>query len=144
MKKIILIALLFSACSSPEALLKRAIKKGAKVKIDTVKVIVEKVTPEVKTDSVFISKPGDTVYINKEKLKIKYVKLPGDSVFIEGKCEKDTLRIEVPVAVTTDISAGYEWWIVLGVGIFGFGLCFFIFTIVMRLKNRAENPPPRM
>lgn len=135
MKKILLILLLFSACKSPEALLKKAIAKGAKVKTDTVKIIVERVTPEVKKDTVFLTKEGDTVYINKEKLKIKYVKLAGDSVFIEGKCESDTVKIEVPVTVTTEISAGYTLWELIGVGLLSFTISFLLFKLVLAMRN---------
>jgi len=77
-------------------------------------VYIEKsiVVPEIKTDTVFRSEPGDTVRIEKERLKIKYVNLPGDSVYIEGKCESDTVTVEVPVTVTKEIKAeGWlKWW----------------------------------
>lgn len=135
MKKILLILLLFSACKSPEDLLKKAIAKGAKVKTDTVKVTIEKIKPEIKKDTVFITKAGDTVYINKDKLKIKYVKLPGDSVFIEGKCEADTIKVEVPYAVTTTISAGYEWWKVVLVGLGSAGLVLFILWVTKKVDK---------
>ena len=58
--------------------------------------------------------------IEKEKLKIKYVKIPGDSVFIEGACVPDTLKILVPTTVTEVVHAEKpwmnKWWIWLLVG----------------------------
>jgi hypothetical protein len=82
-----------------------AIAKGAVIIHDTV--FVEKVVtvPEVKTDTVFESIEGDTVFISKDRLKIKYINLPGDSVFIQGKCESDTVIIKVPVTITKEITA---------------------------------------
>jgi hypothetical protein len=95
-----------------ERALKKAEQLGANVSRDTI--FIEKVVtvPEVKTDTVFSSSEGDTVYISKDRLKLKYVNLPGDSVFIEGKCESDTVRLEIPVTITKEISAKswLKWW----------------------------------
>jgi hypothetical protein len=60
--------------------LKKAIEKGAIVKSDTVYQTVEVIRPEVKTDTLFKLVQGDTVYIEKDRLKIKYVRLAGDTV----------------------------------------------------------------
>lgn len=104
---------LLSACS-PEKLLQKAIDKGAKVTTDTVYQDVRVFVPLVKTDSVFTSLPGDTVRITKDRLEIKYVKLAGEKVYIEGACLPDTLKIEVPVTVTRTISAGYTKFQLIG------------------------------
>lgn len=90
--------------------LKKAELKGAIIKVDTVYIEKQVFVPEVKTDTIFKTKEGDTVYISKEKLKIKYVKLPGDSVYLEGKCEADTVKINVPVTITKEISAPKGFW----------------------------------
>ncbi len=92
--------------------LKKAIAKGAIISSDTIWKAVEIYVPEVTTDTLFRSVQGDTVRIEKDRLKIKYVKLPGDSVYIEGKCETDTVKVEVPVTVTKTIQATtwLKWW----------------------------------
>jgi hypothetical protein len=55
---------------------------------DTVRVVV----PEVKVDTVVkVNDLLDTIYIEKEQLKVK-VWMKGDDVFIEGKC--DTVYID--------------------------------------------------
>ena len=89
---------------------KEAIALGAKVTADTVYKPVQVFVPQVKTDTVFESKQGDTVLIEKERLKIKYVNLPKDSVYIYGECEADTVIQKVPYTVTKKISAGYTKW----------------------------------
>lgn len=96
-----------------ERALKKAEQLGAKVGSDTVYVERTVFVDSVRVDSVFTSKVGDTVYLTKDRLKVKYVKLPGDSVFIEGKCEADTIRIQVPVTVTKNIESGYGVWDIL-------------------------------
>jgi hypothetical protein len=83
--------------------LKKAQLKGAVIQSDTVYIEKLVTVPEVKTDTVFKSEIGDTVFIAQDRLKIKYVRLPGDSVFIEGKCESDTIRMEIPVTIVKEI-----------------------------------------
>lgn len=89
--------------------LKKADLKGAVIASDTVYIEKLVTVPEVKTDTVFKSEVGDTVFIAQDRLKIKYVRLPGDSVFIEGKCESDTVRISVPVTITKEIYPAKGW-----------------------------------
>lgn len=94
---LILIAAMCSCSASWH--LNQAIKKGAQVKTDTVRVETETIIPKVEKDTVFIEPEiGDTVVIEKEKLKIKYVRLPGDTIYITGECEADTVIsvVEIP------------------------------------------------
>lgn len=90
--------------------LKKAIAKGASVTADTIYIENQVFVPEVKTDTVFGSQEGDTVVIEKDRLKIKYVNLPGEKVYIEGECESDTIYVKTPVAVTNTIKAGKSIW----------------------------------
>lgn len=95
----------------------KAIKKGADVKVDTIFKEIQVITKEVRTDTIFQDvQVGDTVTIEKEKLKIKYVRLPGDSVFIEGECESDTIYVKTEVAVNTKYEAKpfMKWWQFVG------------------------------
>lgn len=124
--KSLTISLILSGCSASWHL-KQAIRKGANVGVDTVYKEVKVIVPEVQTDTVFTSEVGDTVYIEKEQLKIKYLKLKGDSVYIEGKCDTDTIIQKVPYTVTKHIEAppdkGLKWWHILFwiLGAFGAG-----------------------
>lgn len=63
----------------------------------------EVIIHSVKRDSIFTSKVGDTVTITKDRLRIKYVRLKGDSVFVEGECKGDTVFVKVPCTSTTII-----------------------------------------
>jgi len=115
MKYIIFIFLLTSCgptfyLKKAERALKKAEQLGAKVGADTVYAEKTVFVDSVRVDSVFTSKVGDTVYLTKDRLKVKYVRLPGDSVFIEGNCEADTIKIKVPVTVTKTIESGYGVW----------------------------------
>lgn len=95
-----------------EKLIKKAEEQGAVWRVDTVRVEVPVFIKETSIDSIFISKPGDTVVLHEDRLKVKYVRLPGDSVYIEGVCEADTVYKSVPVTITKTIhsSGGIRWW----------------------------------
>lgn len=115
--KYLALALLLCACSPAwhlrraEYHIKKAEVKGAKVTVDTVYVTKEVVTQHTRTDTIF-QESTDTVRIEKEKLRIKYIKLPGDSVYITGECLPDTVKVSVPVTITKHIEAKaiWRWW----------------------------------
>jgi hypothetical protein len=113
---ILSLALILSGCGpafylrKSERNLKKAIAKGAIITADTVYIEKQIFVPEVKTDTIFESQQGDTVVIQKDRLKIKYVNLPGEKVYIEGECAADTVYIKTPVAVTKTIKAGKSIW----------------------------------
>jgi len=108
MKKILIyfILLLITTSCSEAKKLRRAEKKiymltqkyPDLLKKDTLHDTFSIVTPEVRYDTQFVDKPGDTTYINNGKLEIKYVRI-GDTTYIEGKCKSDTIiqTVEIPV-----------------------------------------------
>jgi hypothetical protein len=111
----ILLVLFFTGCASNKAnrklkraerLTEQAIALGADVKNDTVYRWRTVIIDSTRVDSIFTSLPGDTVYLERERLRVKYVRLKGDSVFIQGDCLPDTLKIEVPVIVNNEIKTG--------------------------------------
>jgi hypothetical protein len=113
--RILLIALILCSCASNKAnrklkranrLIGEAEQLGVKWKSDTIFKTIPVFIESVKYDSIFTSRQGDTVYMEKERLKIKYVRLPGDSVYIEGKCDSVTVIKEVPISVTKEIKTG--------------------------------------
>lgn len=110
MKIIILICVILLTSCSARWHLKQAKKKGAETRIDTVYVEKSIYIPSVKTDTVFESKPGDTIIIQKDRLRMRYVNLPGDTVYLEGECLPDTIRIKIPVTVTNKITVPPSKW----------------------------------
>lgn len=124
MKKYLFILLALTSCGSldranrklkkAERLIESAIQLGAEVKRDTVWVTKEVIVPEVKTDTV-VELVGfnlqDTIFIERERLKVK-VKLDTlfKEIFVEAKCQPDTVKIEVPAALNNDINAGKSTW----------------------------------
>ena len=108
MKKILIyfIVLLVATSCSEAKKLRRAEKKIYRLtqkypdllKQDTLHDTLSVITPEVRYDTQFVDKPGDTTYINNGKIEIKYVRI-GDTTFIEGKCKSDTIiqTVEIPV-----------------------------------------------
>lgn len=87
-----------------DKLIKEAIAAGAIIKPDTFWTTLEIPVPQVKTDTIFESIEGDTVWIREDRLKIKYVNLPGDSVYIYGESMADTIYRDVVHTVTNEIS----------------------------------------
>lgn len=112
---LVFLLIILSSCASNKAnrklkrankLIAQAEQLGVKWKSDTIFKTIPVFIESVKYDSIFTSLQGDTVYLEKDRLKIKYVRLPGDSVFIEGRCEADTVKIEVPISVTKTVTTG--------------------------------------
>lgn len=131
---IIGIMLLLAMCSCTAAWhIKQAIKKGAKLTVDTVRIETETIIPKIEKDTVFISEIGDTVILEKEKLKIKYVRLPGDTVYLSGEVQSDTVIKVVEIPCDTTITAPpdkFKWyhWVL---ACLGFGL---VVAIIMRFR----------
>jgi hypothetical protein len=118
----ILLVLFFTGCASNKAnrklkranrLIAQAEQLGVKAKPDTVYKEIPVFIPQVSTDSIFVTTEGDTVYIENDRLKIKFIDLPGDSVFIEGKCDSLTKIVEVPVTVTKTVKTGLSVLVVV-------------------------------
>ena len=106
-----------------ERLIREAESAGLQWKVDTVHKIMKVAYPEVHVKEVHHAPPQDTVLIEKERLKIKVVRLPGDSIFVEGKCESDTIVVRTTHTVTKTIDAkgGIKWWWLILAGLIGAG-----------------------
>lgn len=122
MKYLIILLVILSSCGAAgklkraERLIKKAESMGATWHVDTVYKNVPFYVESVRVDSIFTVKVGDTVVIEKERLKLKYVRLAGDKVYIEAECEADTVYQKVPVVVNKTIEAKVNWfkWLVIG------------------------------
>jgi hypothetical protein len=73
----------------------------------------------VSKDTVFLPVPGDTVTIEQDRLRVRYVLMAGDTVWIEGECRADT--IAVPYEVVTEVvkpvvTNVIPWWVWAVVG----------------------------
>lgn len=90
-----------------------AIAKGAVIASDTVYKNISVYIDKVSKDTVFVSEPGDTVTITKDRLKVRFVDLPGDTVWISGECDTLTIIKQVPIKVEKLIYApekGLKTW----------------------------------
>ena len=94
------------------------------LKQDTIRDTIRVYVPKVYTDTAFVPVEGDTVFIDKDRLSIRYV-TRNDSVFIEGECKSDTIykTIEIPVetivvrkqTIVEQLTAWARsfWWIIV-------------------------------
>lgn len=117
MRYIIILLLLISCgpvakLKRAERLIKKAEEMGAVWHTDTIVQEIKVPVPEIVVQEIHHAPLHDTVRIEKEKLKIKVVRIPGDSIFVEGKCIADTIIKKVPVTITKTIKAtgGLRWW----------------------------------
>lgn len=127
---LLIIILLLSSCNPAanklrraERLIKKAEALGGQWRVDTVFQDVPVFVDRIDLDTLLISSPKDTVIISKDRLRIKYVRLLGDTVWISGECDSLTIIKEVPVTITKVITAPQKglkvWqWIVIAL-IFG-------------------------
>lgn len=104
-----------------ERLIKKAELQGAVWSHDTVYVTRGVIIPEIHFDTLLIAKPGDTIRVEKERLRLRVVQMPGDTIFVDAECRSDTVRIEVPVSVANEITADcrIKWWWLLIAGVIG-------------------------
>lgn len=124
MKKIIILALsllMLTGCShkfKADKHIRKANKHiakaesfGAKWHKDTVYQKIEVVVPKVSVDTVFKEvSVNDTITITKDRLTVKYVKLPGDSVFLEGECRDSIIYRDVPIVVNNELTCPPDKW----------------------------------
>lgn len=114
---ILLVLALLSSCSptaklrKAEKLINEAEQAGLKWHVDTITVKIPYSVPEIMIKEIHHALPGDTVVVEKERLRVKVVRLPGDSIFVEGRCAADTVYKSVPVTINKTIkSKGYSLW----------------------------------
>ena len=104
---IALICLSFASCSI-ESRTKRKIRRAERkiekitikypqlLKQDTIHETIEIITPAVKLDTIHRIIYGDTVYLDKDKLKVKYI-IQNDTLLLSAECASDTIYKEVSI-----------------------------------------------
>ena len=67
-------------------------------------------TDRVVSDTIVVTKPQDTIVMEKERLRVRVVRI-NDTLRIEGECQADTIyrttTIEVPIKV---VESAWPWW----------------------------------
>lgn len=98
-----------------EKLINKAEELGAKWHTKTVYVQDTVIITETRVDSTMVLIPGDTVTLEKERLKVVIRRLRGDTIFVDAKCAADTVIKKVPVTVVKTLVAksGIPWWWIL-------------------------------
>lgn len=122
----LLILILLSSCSANWHLT-QAKKKGVNLKVDTVYKTVEVVTERYQTDTLLqVQNIHDTIRFENERVKwrTKYDTI-NKTVFVDVECKPDTIKVKVPISVTTEVKAEKRipWW-VYAIGLI---LCFLVF-----------------
>lgn len=124
--RFLILAFLLCACGptfhlkQAERHLRKAEIKGAQVRVDTVYKTISVIVPEVHVDTLIKEVNfRDTIEFWQDRFHVRVkVDTITKSVYIEGKCESDTIRVDVPISVVKEIKTGISfWWILLLIGI---------------------------
>lgn len=111
---LVIIAALLVACN-PQKKLARLLMKYPELR-DTVVIhdTVEAVVEYVRADTVLRWVPGDTIYLTKDRLRVRTV-IDHDTVWQTGECLADTVRVpyrvEVPVVQPERVVERVPWWV---------------------------------
>ncbi len=109
----------------------KAILKGYNPSIDTVFVRDTVIVSQIQHDTTFID-IGDTVIIEKDRLRIKYYRdIVTDSIFIEGICEADTIIKEIPIIVQETVYIEQTFFDLIGVTKWWEQVLFWLLVIVL-------------
>ena len=119
---IFLIAAVMAICvaCNPQKRLSRLLMKYPELR-DTVVIhdTVEAIVEYVRADTVVRWKDGDTIYLTKDRLRVRTV-IDHDTVWQMGECLADTIRVpyrvEVPVVQPLRTIAQIPWWYWVMVG----------------------------
>jgi len=119
-KLLLCAAVALSSCG-PAYHLKQAIKKGGKIKSDTIyqEIITEKTVKDTVVSFVEVAKIfSDTIEVETTRWRT-WTKFDtvSNTIFQKVECKPDTVR--VPTVIKQTISAGYSGWQILGVILFG-------------------------
>ena len=104
---IALICLSFASCSIESRTKRKIIRAERKIekltikypqllKQDTIHEKIEIITPAVKLDTIHRVVHGDTVYLDKDKLRIKYI-IQNDTILLSAECKSDTIYKEISI-----------------------------------------------
>jgi hypothetical protein len=108
MRVIVLMVLISVAACSPQKRLNKLKKNHPHLFVTDTIIIRDTVRTEtIRTDTAFLFNTYyDTITITKDRLQIRTVKLPGDSIWIEGTCLGDTIYIERKIPCEKAIITG--------------------------------------
>jgi hypothetical protein len=146
---IALICLSFASCSI-ESRTKRKISRAERkiekltikypqlLKQDTIHEKIEIITPAVKLDTIHRIIYGDTVYMDKDRLKVKYV-IQNDTLLLSAECESDTIIKEISIpfqqivvkkrSIIDSIGSGFKSLMYLLILLF---LCWLAFKAIIK------------
>lgn len=130
------LVLLLTSCSA-QWHLKKAVQKDPMIlKKDTLVVQDTLVVPPVVLKDTVTLKQHDTIVIEKDRLKVKIVKV-NDTLIIDAKCDSDTIvrTIEVPYDKIVYVEKESIWDKIKSLAIY-IGLAFLAFKIIMKQFER--------
>ena len=106
---LLIISVLLSSCSATWHL-KKAIKKDPSIlQTDTIAIVDTVVTPPVTLTDTVTLKKSDTIFYEKDRLKLKIVR-SFDTIKVDAVCESDTVIRVVEVPVPSIVMKDSDRW----------------------------------
>ncbi len=144
----ILIAFLFVSCVVPKNYSRakekvdRIINKFPEIlQNDTIVVIDTIFVPEVTIDTLTLLEENDTIFIERERIKIRIIRLPGDTIQIYAECKTDTIIKTITVPVYTIEKHNLVKGRFLGVANWLWAVIVLSFIILLILIFRRRSRP---
>jgi hypothetical protein len=133
----LLLSMLMTSCyTKKQAINKFCHQDSVRVEIRIVDTVIVK---EIKADTIF-SINIDSVFIQKDKLQIKYLR-KNDTIYLEGKCEADTIIKEIPVNISVPCNCPpipeLPWYIIARNWIIYFFAAIGFLVILLKGFNKA-------
>ena len=114
MRTIILSALLLSACSQRERCIRAYAKCGPLWRTDTLE-FFDSVAIELNTTDTVLSYQTmrfyDTVTIRDGRAMVRIVRLPGDSIYVQGECGDTVIRYVTQRVNVAGPEKPWPWWL---------------------------------
>ena len=110
---LILTALLFIGCSQRARCIRAYERCGPLWRIDTLEYFDSVVIDRAIHDTLLswqTMRVHDTVTIERDRMRVRIVRLPGDSIWVQGEC-RDTVIRYVRQVVTKNVQTAPAWWV---------------------------------
>lgn len=142
----ILVTILFVGCVVPrnysraKEKVDRIVNKFPEIlKNDTIVLNDTVFIPEVLIDTLTELKENDTIFIEKERIKVRVVRMPGDTIEIKAECKTDTIVRTIAVPIYTVEEKHLIKKEFLGLGLWAWILIAIIFVLLMYIIFRERK-----
>lgn len=132
---LILTALLFIGCSQRARCIRAYERCGPLWRTDTLEYFDSVVIERAIHDTLLswqTMRVHDTVTIERERMRVRFVRLPGDSIWVQGECRDTVIRYVTQRVTVAGPRKGWPWWLWIALAISWFLLGWLISSLTRR------------